>query len=170
MDGDEMPEMFRRTLWTDEGEMTRRNDLRSMDGYVEEETANASPTAGNAASHRPSRQSTIVSAIFLALLPLPASAYPQSRNKGSRRDRKRSGDFTAIGRRGEGGGLADSARNLRVEAEWDSKPPYQTLGVGNEEERSGVMDRDMHYRGVAEERIIQTSEVSRNFYKLRIAA
>ncbi|KAJ9110808.1 hypothetical protein QFC22_006664 [Naganishia vaughanmartiniae] len=143
-------------------DITLQVNDESTQECVQEESTKTTPTIANnnIDIHRRPRQSTVLSAIFLSLLPLPAAAYPQSRNKGSRRDRKRSGgDFTTVGRRGEGYDVTESAPNFRIEAEWKGEGQYQTLGDGSEEwDKIGVVDGNVHYGRDGEERLIQTSE------------
>ncbi|KAJ9093090.1 hypothetical protein QFC21_006586 [Naganishia friedmannii] len=158
MEGEGMLETRKGQLSIGGGGMRRNDGIRSSD-HAQAETMETSPTFGSNAGHRSLRQSTILSAIFLSLLPLPAAAYPQSRNKGSRRDRKRSSDPPSVRRRDEGDGLTESARNLRMEAGWEGKRRYHSLGDVNEEwAENGDVDVNLNYKREGVERQIQTSE------------
>lgn len=160
-DRGEMSEMRKGQQSLNREGMVRKDNVQSMDGCLQAETTIASPTPANTASPRIPRHSAILSAIFLSLLPVPAVAYPQPRNKGSRRDRRRSGDFTAVGRGIEGYGLIEKARDSRMDGGWKGNRRYQTLGEGNEgwKENRGV-DGNVHVREDGTERQVQTSEVS----------
>ncbi|KAJ9102022.1 hypothetical protein QFC19_004948 [Naganishia cerealis] len=135
-----------------------KENLESRADVVQEETmASPSTTYRIPGPHGVSR-STILSAMLLSLLPLPATAYPQPRNKGSRRDRKRSGDFTSA-RGGKEHELGEGVRNARIYDEGRGRREYHPLRYGEDKwDEDGIENGDMEYVVERSDRQVQTSE------------